>query len=476
MQPKYLRIAESLTTSIAHGTWEPGERIPSVRALSEMFEVSVNTVREALAVLHDRGFLLPSARSGNYVLALPSATTHETYIEDIIGHTLGRGSKVTIDASLAARLDVSILPSDLVDRGALKRALSSAVDAHPHLVSGYAVVDRTLELRQFIARRALQAGIVTTPDEIVLTQGVLDAILKLLLMLTRPGDRVAVESPTYYPVLQMLRVLRRTPVYLPAYPDGSLDVSPLYRKDDRPVTAVLVTPSFQNPLGSSLKVEAREAVLTAARDIDAVIIEDDVHRETYAGTMPLPAIRSLDDGSHVLLCSSYSKIISPALRLGWIIAGQRATDIRTTSRAVSCTVSGVTAAAVTQWVLSGRFERTRRQVAQALHDGRQHAVKTVMSTFPTGTRTYSTEGGMSLWVELPPCVDTMDVYRLARREGIAFAPGPVFGPDERFLHALRLSPGLFKADARNATQRIGELAQSLAEKSDLTELSGRYCH
>lgn len=460
--PKYIQVAESLSSSIARGTWEPGERIPSLRALSDSFGVSVNTVREALAVLHDRGFVLPCERSGNYVLALPYETTEHGYVEDTIGHTLPGTSALLGDANLKARLDVSILPSDLVDRNALKRALAGAVDAHPELVSGYATVDRTLELRQFIAQRALQAGVQASPEEVVLTQGVLDGILKLLLMITRPGDSVAVESPTYYPILQMLRMLKRHAVYLPAQTDGTLHLEPLFQAPaESRISAILVTPSFQNPMGSSLTPESRQNLLAAARQIGAIIIEDDVHRETYAKDMPPAAIRSYDEGSHVLLCSSFSKIISPALRIGWILAGHRAHEIRATSRAVSCTVSGVSAAAATQLVSFGRFEKARRRIASALNEARCRALQVVSDSFPRGTHTYTTEGGLSLWIELPRSVDAMELYRNARREGIAIAPGPIFGPSESLRHALRLSPALFGPAAKDATVRVGELAQSL---------------
>lgn len=296
-------------------------------------------------------------------------------------------------------------------------------------------------------------------EDIVITNGALEALNLCLGAVTRPGDSVLIESPTFYSALQSLERLGLRAIEVPAHPREGIELDALARAIDthRPAACWLMT-NFQNPLGSLMPEGKKRALveLLAARDVP--LIEDDVYSELYFGAQrPLPA-KAYDESGIVMSCSSFSKSLAPGWRIGWVLGGRYADRILRGKLALSLSTSAPSQAALATYLEHGGYDRHLRQLRQTLEQQRNQVMEAIARHFPPGTRTTHPDGGYFLWVALPPQVDALAVHRAALSLGVSTAPGPIFSVQDRFRHCLRLNYGHpFDARAQDGLATLGKL-------------------
>ncbi len=447
---KYELLARDLERQIAAGVLRPGDRLPSIRQTCASRDLSPSTVFQAYYLLESRGLVRAAPRSGYFVaaradgvlLAEPRASQPQSgslavAVNDLVCSILGSARARDIVPFGSAFLSPTLFPLNR-----LRRALVSSTrrlkpwDMVEDLPPG------NLQLKREIAKRYLHHGLAITTDEIVLTHGAMEALNLCLSAVTRPGDAVVVESPTFYIALQALQRLGLRAIEVPTHCREGIDLGRLAHVIElyRPKACWLMT-NFQNPLGSLMpEAKKRDLVALLARH-DLPLIEDDVYAELYDGqTAPLPA-KAYDRHDLVLHCSSFSKCLAPGYRVGWAAPGRWVHEVQRLKLSTSLSGSIPVQAALAAYLQEGGYDHHLRGLRQALHAQRNSVFDAVTRHFPDGTRLARPAGGYFLWVELPVEVDAMALHRAALAQHISLAPGPMFSARAEFQHHIRLTCG-----------------------------------
>lgn len=464
--PLYRHIADRIATLIDGGTFPVGSRLPSVRRMSREQRVSVTTVLEAYGRLVDRGVIESRARSGYFVRPRPVEQAQLPRPVRAPARPVTVRCSSIFEAVMSAVADPRVVPfgaavpgDELLPNARLASLTNAVVRRHGPAAFRYTMAPGRRELRRALSRRLLAAGVDVTPEQILTTQGATEGMALALRATTSPGDLVAVESPTFFGILQLLKQLDLKAVEVPMDPREGIDLDQLEKIAElQPLKACLVQPSYQNPLGSCMPQPARKALVELARRHDFVLIEDDLYGELSHGEQRLPALSHFDTDDHVILCGSVTKSIAPGLRVGWILPGSRMEPIRELKRVQYPANPTVSELVVAEFMEAGGYERHLRR-CRARHAAQCDRMReAVLEAFPAGTRVNRPTGGFVLWVEMPEGFDSEAFAVRAFREGISLVPGSLFSPSCRLANCFRLSCGaLFDDRAQTAIRTLGKL-------------------
>ena len=465
---RYEALAADIAASIRGGLLKPGDRLPSVRQTSASRHVSPATVFEAYYLLEAQGLIRSRPRSGYYVAprprVLPEPEAPSTPAGDARPVEIS-GMVFDILRSAMSRDVVplgSAFPSPLLfPLPRLGRVLASAAT---HMDPWSTVDDLTpgsLELRRQIALRYMLDDARVGPDDIVVTNGAMEALNLCLSAVCRPGDAVAVESPCFYACLQALERLGLQAVEVATDPREGIDLAALEATfaRHRPKACWVMT-NFQNPLGSAMGDDRKRALVQLVTRYRIPLIEDDVYNELYFDGRRPTSTKAYDTEGWVLHCSSFSKTLAPGYRIGWVTAGRFAERVARQKLAASLATSIPVQLAIARYLERGSYERHLRSLRATLRQQRDDYTAAIAAHFPAGTRVSRPGGGYFLWVELPAQVDTLALHQQAMVAGISLAPGPMFSAAGAFRNCVRINAG-HPCDSRvvSALRQIGRLAR-----------------
>lgn len=329
----------------------------------------------------------------------------------------------------------------------------------------YSVSDGLPELRQWIADYMGRLGAPCGPENILVTNGSQQALEFLGRLLLSPGDGALVAWPTYLGALQAFNAYE--PDYRRLDPRANAADAP---GDGRPAKFAYIVPDFANPTGETLTLEERRNVLAIARAAGAMVIEDAAYTELrYEGEArpPLLALEIAEAGgieaSRVAYCGTFSKTLSPGLRVGWIAAAseliQKLVLVKQASDLHSAPLNQMAAARVA----ASSFEDQTARIRPAYRARRDAMLAALERHLPDGFRWSRPEGGMFVWVEGPPGLDARALLETAvRRHRIAFVPGQAFFADGSGQETMRLSFSL--ADPATIEEGVKRLAAAIADK------------
>ena len=464
----YETLAADLAAMIDGGALRPGERLPSVRQLREGRQLSASTVFNALYQLEARGLIVARARSGYFVaanragpvpepeLTRPPLAATELDRSDLILHILDAAR----DRELV-QLGSAFPNPQLFPLPALARAMAAEMRTLDPWATVTDITPGNAELRRHIARRYQQDGADVGPDDVVITNGALEALTLCLQAVARPGDTVLVESPTFYAALQALERLGLKAAEVATHPREGVDLADLAAAIDRhkPAAAWLMT-SFQNPLGSSVPDDKRRALVELLARAGVPLVEDDVYAELYFGKRPL-ATKALDRDGMVLHCGSFSKCLAPGYRIGWAVPGRFVQTVRKLKLASSLAAPLPSQLALAAYLNKGGYERHLRQLRHTLARQQAAMLSCIYRSFPEGTRVSAPVGGYFLWLVLPEGADALALHRAALERGIGIAPGPIFSASGGFANCIRLNAGQgWSEKIEAAVQTVGALASA----------------
>lgn len=465
----YERLAERLRHQIQRGTLRAGERLPSLRRLGRDQRISLATAVEAYLQLEREGLIEARPRSGYYVRA-PAAPTPRTSARHrarapqpirnpaLLGvlDVLGRCDLISLHAATPAP---SLLPT-----AALAAAASRVMRRNAQAALGYAVPQGLAALRERIAQRYVQCGVDVDPDEIVITAGAMEAISLALRTVARAGDVVLVETPTYYGLLQAMSEQGLRVIEVPNRPGLGIDPDRLSELLERhAVRAAVLVPNFNNPVGSLTSDEAKRAIVAACAAHGTVVIEDDLYGElSYSGERPSP-LRRYDERGGVITCGSYSKMLTPGLRVGWMLGGRWAPALLRAKCFSTVATSTLSQLTIVEYLARHDFERGLRRLRRELAVNAQRYREAIALHWPQGTCVSAPAGGMALWIELPPQIEGQAVFEAALARGIGILPGHLFSNRGDYGHHLRLSCGQpWGEPVETALRTVGALAADLA--------------
>jgi len=467
-EPLYQKLAGLLEGMIRSQSLRPGDRLPSVRRFSRQQRVSVPTALQAFATLETRGLLEARPKSGFYV-----RVRHAEFVRQPVHDT--SAPKVTDLASLDP------LAALLADHGGRELAPLGAAVPSPELLPGtklariLGVVARRLGpkgicydrppgcelLRSELSRRSLDWGCSLKAGEFIITDGCTEALSLALRATCKSGDTVAVECPTYYNLVCMLRELGLKALPIPTDSAHGADLETLEKTLRRKrVAACALIPNFNNPTGSLMPDENKQRLveLLSAREIP--IIEDDIFGDLqHQGERPR-CLKSFDRDGLVLLCGSFSKTLAPGYRVGYLAAGrfrERALKLKTSSSLASATITSL---AVADFLKSGGYERHLRGLRQHYRQQVARMGEAIVEAFPKGIGLSRPQGGFVLWCELPQGVDSIEVFKQAHAAGVSVAPGPLFSPQGGCRNFIRLNCGYpWNARTEESVKLLGQLVK-----------------
>jgi len=469
--PLYEVFAAELQAQILAGTFPEGSRLPSLREAATQRGVSLSTAIEAYRILEDKGLAEARPQSGHYVRKRHRSPRMKMEVEpeqtDPTGVAIDELSmrlfRDRLDPDFApfgaASPDPELLPTVKLDRivAAIAREGGFSLDTSftPEGVE---------ELRQGIARRAFASGCALDPEEIIVTAGCSEAMTLSLLAVCSPGDLVAIESPAYFGILLILEALGLRALEIPALPGTGLSLDALeFALDHHPVKALLAMTNFSNPLGSLMPDESKErlAALLALRGIP--LVENDIYGELYFGERRPSVVKSWNRDS-VLLCSSFSKDLSPGYRIGWVAAGERGQLVKKLKMATSSGTSVLPQLTIARYLETGGYDAHLRSIRRAYGQRVEGMIEAIEETFPEGTSIAEPQGGYLLWLRLPPPVTAGELFVEAAKSRIAIAPGPVFSPSGKFGDCIRLNAAVWTEKTEKDLARLGKIVTRLAER------------
>ena len=477
----YRQVIDLITDNIDSGALRAGDRLPSLRRMSARIGVSVPTVRQAYIELERQrrvesrpqsGFYVRSPRSNELVRPAPPFRRSAKPIP-VIGRSL-------MDRVYDGLYTPGVVPLGIANpcmvkpaAKALHRTMKRVMARAEERSLGYAPTLGEPGLRRQIAYRYLDTvGGKIDPDNICITNGGQEALLLALKAVAGKGDIIAVESPTYHGMLELIHSLGMLAIEIETCPEEGVTLSALKKTlEAHPVRACLFSTTLNNPLGVSMPEDCRKALVEICEDHDVVLIEDDVYGDLmFDGHRPRPA-EFFSRSGRVLTCGSFSKTAAPGYRIGWLLAGKYIQKIAQLKRSFSCSSGLLQQLTLSEFLASGDYDRYLKTLRPELQCNAERMSSMVARHFPRETRTSKPVGGGILWLELPEKVDSEILFDMAIEAGISIAPGLIFSPCNRYRNFIRLSFGHPWSDKiEESLEWLGRRVTEMAADDHISEV------
>ena len=469
-QPKqdtflYEQVASELAELIRQGTFRAGERIPSVRQLSRQRKISITTVLQAYMLLENQGLIDTRPQSGYYVRSkLPQLLPEPEMSAPIQDPTLVSVRELVMMVLKDStnpdliQLGAAIPNTELVTPAKLNRIMASLPRQVEHQYNYYDIPPGNEALRIQIAQRAVGIGCNITHADVVTTSGCLEAFTLSLRAVCHPGDTVAIESPMYFGVLQVLESLNLRALEIPTHPRDGISLSALrFAVEHNSIQACLVLSNFNNPLGSCIPDENKQGLVELLARHEIPLIEGDVCGEIYFSGVRPSLCKAYDYKGLVLLCSSFSKDLVPGYRVGWVVPGRFKSTVEWLKYTTNVATATLPQVAIAKFLESGGYDHHLRSIRRLYASFVSQLSQAVMRYFPEGTRVTRPNGGIVLWVQMPDYADSLVLYKQALQAGITLAPGYMFSATEQYRNFIRLNAAWWSYETDRAMRRLGEL-------------------
>jgi DNA-binding transcriptional MocR family regulator len=463
---RYEIVADVIEKQIGGGLLGPHARVPSLRAMSRSLGVSVGTVVQAYVLLEQRGVLHTRPRSGHFVSAAPRPAPSPARAKnmsarpqrvaprviDTVIDSLRRSDLVALNSAVAlaaARID-----------GRLNSIARRVLREHPGNPNELVKPPGDETLRSAVAKRVATTGFEATAEDVVVTNGTMEAITLALGMLCKNGDAVLVESPTYFGVLQVIEHLRLKVVEVPNHPGHGIDVAALESAVTKNrIAAAVLQSSFNNPTGATTPDDAKRRIVEILGAAGVPLVEDDIYGDLHFGPHRPRPFAAFDETGSVIYCASISKTVALGYRIGWAVSARHAHDLMRAKFFASVASPTLQQRILGRYYAAGTHDRHLRHVREYLAANCRRLIAAIVREFPAGTRVSSPAGGVVLWVELPKGVDGVHLFERALERGIGIAPGIIFSATARYRNFVRLSAGLnWTPEVEKALGVLGRLA------------------
>ncbi|WP_316848313.1 PLP-dependent aminotransferase family protein [Pedobacter psychrodurus] len=419
--------------NIREGIFKPGHKLPSVRELKEQYYISISTIQNGYDYLIISGLVESVPKSGYYVSNKPRVSNpqkkinHQPVIRDaVFKHHLELTTSLRAGRKLS-EFNVAAPGDLLIPQKLLLRTMQEVIREQGAGLLRYYPSNGSTELKNNIVNRAAIYQTIINPDELLITDGALQALYIALSATCHTGDVIAVESPCVFSVLEVIRVLQLKVIEIPVDLHTGFDID-FFRKacQNNTVKAVIVTPNFHNPTGLLLSNEQKRKLLSVAHQYNVAVIENDIYGDlNFHGQRP-STIKSFDDSGLVLTYSSYAKTLAPGIRLGWLAAGrfmQRAEQIKF---ALGSTVSPLYQETVNRLLTGSRYDRHVRAFRMQLAKNAYFTFNLLSNSFPEKTSFLTPAGGYNIWAKMPDDTDMAQFYNQCDKIGVRFTPGYTF--------------------------------------------------
>lgn len=478
--PLYMQIRDQLRALVHTGELRPGDRIPASRELAVHLGVHRTTVANAYAELESEGLIQGHVGRGTFILGngQPAKISPPP-------PSLNNGGGVRWESLFADERGEEALNRLLPDIPANAISFLSAKPASEHFpleefrTCCNAVLrtegERILELgcsrgyeplRRALVEMLRTEGIPSSDEQILITAGAQQSLDLLCKAFLRPGDAVVMENPAYPGAIAIFAGarVRCLGVAVNTGKDGGtpgLDLAALEAVlIQNRVKLILLTPDFQNPTGTCLPVAARRRLLEIAARHQVPVVEDHIYGRLRVQGPRLPSLKSLDRAGVVIQIDSFSKVAFPGLRVGWVVGPDNVIErLRLVKQATDLHTDQLAQAALAEFMRRGYLVRHIGKM-RTLYGKRLEALEEALQKhMPEGVEWTKPEGGMSVWMSLPPGFDSSELLIHMRERGVLFAPGRYFYFQNPVPNTLRL--GFAALDERKIARGIALLGELL---------------
>ncbi|MFI5185887.1 MAG: PLP-dependent aminotransferase family protein [Chitinophagales bacterium] len=466
----YLQVAGGIEKMINEDVLKIGDKLPSVRMLSEEYGISMGTAFQAYYHLEGKGLIESRPKSGYYVRFThkrfpslpkqlqPEPVSHDVTVNEMINSIFFDLSADDVINFAVAVPDASILPAAKLNKSVVY-ALRNSKD---HCIN-YELPQGNVELRKQIAKLAFNWGGKVDADEVVVTNGCLEAITMCLRAVTKPGDTVAIECPTYFGIYQAVENLGLKVVEVSSCTINGIELDCLQKAINKcNIKACIVVPNFNNPLGSCMPDENKKKLVEMITKHNIPLIEDDIYGELYFGKSRPKTCKYYDKKGLVMHCSSLSKSLTPGYRIGWAIPGKFLGQVKQIKRILNISSPSLTQAAVAHFLKIGRYEYHLKNLRKALHTQCLRYMQAIIEYFPNDTKISRPHGGFVLWLELNKKVNSFKLRTEAMQYKISVVPGRIFSAGCNYSNFIRISFGKpWSDDVDYGLMMLGKLIKKM---------------
>ncbi|PWW17499.1 MULTISPECIES: PLP-dependent aminotransferase family protein [unclassified Chryseobacterium] len=463
----YLKIANSVTEQIKSETLQFGDRLPSLRSAQKLYNVSLNTIKQAYMELESRSLVESRPKYGYYVsqtsqrkLALPSVapmkdSEKRNTPQDLIDKVFG-----VIGGTDITQFGLGIPGKSLLPVAKMKKCMIDVIKRKSDSGTNYEPVQGSEVLRREIAKWSMVMEGKITEDDLVITSGAMNAVYNCLMAVTQPGDSVAVESPVYFGILQAIQLLGLKAVEIPTHPITGVDLDEL-KKVMPKLSACCFVVNYNNPLGFQMPDDNKKELVRMLTEYNVPLVEDDVYGNIYFGAGRPKPCKFYDEAGIVMWVGSVSKTLAPGFRVGWVAPGKFKEKI--IRQKLVQTVSGPSlfSDVITDFLAHGRYDHHLRMFRKKLYANYLQIQKAVTEYFPDNTKISEPKGGFMLWLELDKRICTEDLYDVAFEQKINFAPGRMFSQHNQYQNCMRLNYALEWTDrVESDLEKLGRMIKN----------------
>lgn len=422
-----------------------GERLPSVREIKSRYQLSTSSVQSGFEYLMMKGLIESSPRSGYFVASIK---------EDRISQVRTDLIPVVRDAVFAKNMMLTsarnkpsesssfhmAAPGDLlIPQKLILRTMQEVIREKGASLLRYYPSNGLYELRKRISIQMAVHGCVFNPDELIITDGALQALTIALRAVTDPGDIVAVESPCVFSVLEAVANLGLKMIEIPVHYENGFDTD-YFRKvcTSNDIKAVVVTPNFHNPTGIVMSDDAKKELLSVASLYQVPVIENDIYGDLYFGDKRPRCIKSFEDSGLVMTYSSFSKTLAPGIRLGWLHTGRFYARSERARFVLGRSVSPIYQELMLKLLQGTGYEKHLRSFRKQLNWQAIELLNALRNYFPKDSYFHNPEGGYSIWGKLPEGTDMKKFFDYCDKNRILFTPGNTFSLTDEYSHHFRI--------------------------------------
>jgi 2-aminoadipate transaminase len=480
--PLYIQLRDQLRSLVHAGDLRPGDRIPASRELATNLGVHRTTVANAYAELESEGLIQGHVGRGTFIRGngnglkisppAPPTTLNGEGLRWELLFADERSEEILSRLTAAAPEDalsfVMARPApEFFPIEDLQSCAQAVLKREGVEILNLGASDGYAPLKEALIEMLRRDGIPAKDETLLVTAGCQQALDLIAKAFVRSGDTVILENPTYPGATAVFNGVRArclgVPVRTHAEPGTALgldvDVLEATLAANR-VKLIVLTPDFQNPTGASMALASRRRVLELATRYRVPIVEDHVYSRLNTHEERVPSLKQLDRSNLVIHIDSFAKVAFPGLRVGWIVAPPEAIErLRLVKQMTDLHTDQLAQATLAEFLRRGLFQKHLARMRKVYNDRMKALDEALHKNMPEGTRWAQPDGGMCLWLELPPGFDASELMIHARERGVLFAPGRYFYVQSPLPNTLRL--GFASLNEKQIARGIATLADLL---------------
>jgi DNA-binding transcriptional MocR family regulator len=444
---RYEEIVNKVENIIKNLNLRAGDRVPSVRQASKELRVSQSTIFQAYHILEARGVIISRTRSGYFV----NVPAKNNLIQKPDVKNIPPPSVVTLNTMITvmqksmkefgmANFSILAPVNELLPISRMSKAIRDTLKDMTSDSFQYTMIEGHPRLVKQIARQTFDWETSLSTDDILVTNGCIEAVNLCLDALAKPGDIILIESPAPYAILQSLETRGLLALEITAHPDNGLDINQVeLAVTQHQVTACVLTTVCNTPLGCSMPKKNVLRLLEILNKYRIPLIEDDaLGALSFSIPRPLPA-KAYDKYNNVLYCTSFSKSLGSGFRIGWVSGGVYHEKIKRLKYISNFYTNGILQDSIGRFLETGLYNSHLKKMKTALQQNLARYMNSINKHFTDDIKIATPQGGMSIWMELPAYINSQILQRQALAEGIGICPGHVFSASKRYNNYIRIN-------------------------------------